>query len=179
MRRPLVIIAAVAIVAALVASVRLLTAAASSTTPAAAPETSCGPGAQRLFGHVASIGRKGDHLELRFDPAWFLSGETANAAAAEDGAVTAGEPVPNDNYVVDESHRTFTYGLPASARITVLTSDGELRADGFPASRITPDELAALVSGEQPVKLFEPLDTGFWMEVDVDTVCSLAQQYHP
>jgi hypothetical protein len=41
------------------------------------------------------------------DPAWFLSGVTANVAAAEDGVVTAGQPVPNDNHVVNESHRPF------------------------------------------------------------------------
>ena len=42
---------------------------------------------------------------MRFDPAWFLSGDTANTAAAEDGAVEPGQPVPNDNYVVEEGHR--------------------------------------------------------------------------
>ena len=53
--------------------------------------------------------RKGSDYEVRFDPALFLSGEAANVAAAEDGAVPPGEPVPNDNYVVDEGHRDQQY----------------------------------------------------------------------
>src|SRR5581483_1061011 len=69
-------------------------------------------GEQRIFGHIHSLTRRGDQFELRFDPAWFLSGVTANAAAAADGAVEPGQPVPNDNYVVDESHRLYTYVLP-------------------------------------------------------------------
>ena len=36
------------------------------------------PCGDRIFGHVTSLARKGDHLELRFDPAWFTSGLTAN-----------------------------------------------------------------------------------------------------
>jgi hypothetical protein len=29
------------------------------------------------------------------------------------------------------------------------------------------------------VKLFEPLNTGVWIRVDVDTVCAIDQQYQP
>lgn len=39
----------------------------------------------RIFGHISSLTRKGDQYEMRFDPAWFTSGVTANTAAAEDG----------------------------------------------------------------------------------------------
>ena len=35
-------------------------------------------GDQRLYGHIKSLAQRGDHYELRFDPAWFLSGVTAN-----------------------------------------------------------------------------------------------------
>lgn len=56
---------------------------------------------------------------MRFDPAWFLSGEAANRAAAEDGAVEPGQPAPNDNYVVEEGHRLLTYLVAASAQIRV------------------------------------------------------------
>ena len=58
---------------------------------------------------------------LRLDPEWFLSGATASAAAAEDGAVEPGQPVPNDNYRVDEGHRLFTFKVPADARVSVIT----------------------------------------------------------
>jgi hypothetical protein len=39
--------------------------------------------------------------------------------------------------------------------------------------------LAQLVKGKEPVKLAESLESGFWMHVNGDTVCSLAQQYRP
>ena len=64
---------------------------------------------------------------MRFDPAWFLSGETANRAAAEDGAVPPGQPVPNDNYRVEEGHRLLTYLVrpapwsPCSCKIRVAS----------------------------------------------------------
>ena len=127
-----------------------------------------------LFGYVKSLERKGSGYELRFDPALMLTGQTANVAAAEDGAVPAGEPVPNDNYVVDEGHRLLTYEVPADAHVTALTK-------GVKGSPITVAELAQLVRGENPFPrpLFEPITTGFWIRVDIDTVRSLDQQYHP
>lgn len=132
------------------------------------------PGEQVQFGYVKSLTRKGSRYELRFDPAWFLTGETANVAAAEDGAVEPGEPVPNDNYVVNEGHRLFTFLVPADARVTVLTN-------GVSGSPVTVAQLAELVRGENPFPrpLFEPLTTGFWIRINIDTVRSLDQQYRP
>ena len=126
------------------------------------------------FGYVKSLERKGSGYEMRFDPALLLSGQTANVAAAEDGAVPAGEPVPNDNYVVDEGHRLLTYEVPADARVTALTR-------GVEGSPITVAQLAQLVHGKNPFgkPLFEPITTGFWIHVRIDTVRSLDQQYHP
>jgi hypothetical protein len=126
------------------------------------------------FGYIRSLTPAGDGYELRFDPAWFLSGVTANTAAAEDGAVEPGEPVPNDTYVVDEGHRELTYVVPADARVTVL-------ADSPTGTEISVSELAQLVAGENPLgqPLFEPISTGFWIVVEIDTVRSLEQQYRP
>ena len=162
-------VAALALVAAATFGTLLLT--DDETESAAAP---CG---DRMYGHISSMKLDGDRYVLRFDPAWFTSGETANAAAAEDGAVEPGEPVPNDNYVVDEGHRLLTYLVPTSTPVTVLTREGD--PANFGATPITTAELAELVGGEKPVELFEPLDTGVWIRVSVDTVCSIDQQYRP
>jgi hypothetical protein len=126
------------------------------------------------FGYIKSMTPKGGGYEMRFDPAWFLLGETANVAAAEDGAVEPGEPVPNDNYRLDEGHRLLTYLVPADARVTALTK-------GVEGTRITVSELAQLVQGKNPFPrpLFEPITTGFWIRVRIDTVRSLDQQYLP
>jgi hypothetical protein len=140
-------------------------------------DESAAPCGDRSFGHVASLKRDGDGYRMRFDPAWFTSGETANVAAAEDGVVDPGEPVPNDNYRIEEGHRLLTYLVPADTPVTVLTREGDPANLG--ATPVTVDELAQLVAGDTPVELYEPLDTGVWIRVDVDTVCSIDQQYVP
>jgi hypothetical protein len=135
------------------------------------------PCGDRIFGHIGSLVRKGDEYELRFDPAWFTSGETANTAAAEDGKVAPGEPVPNDNYVVDESHRTLKYLVRPGAHVTVLVNN----PTGNLSTPITVSELAEIVrTGKSSQReLFEPLESGVWIRVRVDTVCALDQQYRP
>ena len=109
---------------------------------------------------------------MRFDPEWFLSGATANRAAAEDGAVEPGQPVPNDNYRVDEGHRSFTYNVPANAHVAVIT-----RAPA--GTPITVSQLASIVNGTSKLRLFEPLESGVWIVVHGDTVRSIDQQYQP
>lgn len=144
-------------------------------TVTVAPRAAPGAPLERVeFGYVHSLTRKGDGYVLRFDPAWFLSGVTANTAAAEDGVVPPGQPVPNDNYRVDEGHRLLTYLVPADARVTVLRR-------GVAGTPITVAQLAELVRGRNPFDrpLFEPISTGFWLRYRIDTVRSLDQQYVP
>jgi hypothetical protein len=173
MKIAVIVLAGVAAVAAITAGIFAVLSLTDDVdeTAAAAP---CG---DREFGHIDSLKRDGDGYRLRFDPAWFTSGVTANEAAAEDGAVEPGQPVPNDNYVVDEGHRLLTYLVPADARVTVLTRHGD--PANFGATEVGVDELAELVDGQKPVDLFEPLDSGVWIRFDVDTVCSVEQQYVP
>ena len=98
-------------------------------------------------------------------------------SAAEDGVVAPGEPVPNDNYRVEEGQRLLTYLVPSSAHVTVLTREGD--PAGFGATAISVPELADLVAGKKPVELYEPLDSGIWARYRIDTVCALEQQYQP
>jgi hypothetical protein len=131
----------------------------------------------KVFGQIRSLVRKGDHYELRFDPAFWLNGETANTAAAEDGAVAAGEPVPNDYYIVDESRRTLKYLVRPGAHVTVLVNNGT----GIFSTPTTVSELAeiARTGKSSRRKLFEPLRSGVWIRHRIDTVCALDQQYRP
>ena len=87
--------------------------------------------------------------------------------------------MPNDNYRIDEGHRLLTYLVSPTAHVTVLTRNGE--PAGFGATHITVSELSQLVRGQKPkpVELFEPLETGVWIRVDVDVVCAIEQQYQP
>lgn len=149
-----------------------------TVTVSTTAKTGLGPPQERVeYGHVKSLARVGDHYLLTFDPAQLLTGVTANKAAEEDGAVEPGEPVPNDNYVVDEGHRAFTYIVPDGAKVTVLTNKGDPAQLG--ATAVTVAELAKIVDGTSDTELYEPLDTGVWITVDGDTVKSLDQQYKP
>jgi hypothetical protein len=164
----LVLAVAVAVLAAGCGETKTVT---KTVTVAAGGKTGVGPPRQLLeFGYIKTLTRKGQGYELRFDPAWFLMGETANVAAAEDGKVAPGEPVPNDNYRLDEGHRLLTYRVPAEARVTVLKTSPN-------STPITVAELAQIVAGKG--KLWESIETGFWIRVDIDTVKSLQQQYVP
>jgi hypothetical protein len=151
---------------------------ARTLTVTAPTKTALGP--PRLwteFGHIKKLTRAGNHYVLRFDPAWFLSGVTANKAAAEDGAVEPGQPVPNDNYRVDESHRLYTYIVPASAKVTVVTNRGNPAQLG--ATPVSVAELARIVNGKGTVKLFESLDSGVWITISGDRVVEIDHQYQP
>jgi hypothetical protein len=146
-----------------------------TVTVSQTPKTGVGPPAELVqFGHIKSLKRTGSEYLMRFDPEWFLMGVTANKAAAEDGAVAPGEPVPNDNYRVEEGHRLLTYRVPAEAQVSVLTTSTNLK--GTP---ITVAQLAQIVAGKKPVPLFEPIATGFWIRINIDTVRSIEQQYQP
>jgi hypothetical protein len=179
MKPALSFIAIVAVLAAGAFGVSRLFASSGPSSASASPaKTSkpCAPGALAQYGHIESVALKGDHYELRFDPALFTSGVTASRAMLED---TGSSDVPNDNYVIEEGHRLLTYLVPKDAYITVLSRTGTIPGAGFPSTRITPSQLAQLVSGKTPVELAESLDSGFWMHYRIDTVCSLEQQYMP
>ena len=132
---------------------------------------------EKVFGHIRSLERQDGRYVLLFDPAWFTLGVTANSAAAEDDAVAPGEPVPNDVYVVDESHRALKYLVPADAHVTVLVNN----SSGILSTPISVGELAQIVrTGKSSKrKLFESLESGVWMRYGIDTACALDQQYRP
>jgi hypothetical protein len=134
------------------------------------------PGTRVEFGHITSLVRTGGRTVMRFDPALLLSGETANKAAAEDGAVAPGEPVANDNYVVDESHRLYTYLVAPDAKVTLLI---RTTPEKWGQTRVSVAELEKIVAGTSRRKLFEALDTGVWITIDIDTVRAVYQQYKP
>jgi hypothetical protein len=123
------------------------------------------------YGYIKSLKPQGGGYQMRFDPAWLLTGKTAKQAALED---TGSSDVPNDNYVVNESPRAYTYVVAPDAHVTVLK-------DGVNGSPITVAQLAQLANGHNPFSkpLFEPISTGFWISIRNDTVGSLDQQYHP
>ena len=178
MRTALAVVAATSLLAtAVLLSVKAWPTQASAATrrqsnflllPPAAPA-----GQMVLYGHVEKLTTGNGHYLVGFDPAWFTSGYTASRAHRED---TGSSEVPNDNYTVEEGNRLLWYILPASARITVLTNQG---TKGISATPIPAAELYRIVNGGPHRKLFEPLDSGVWIRVRIDTIKELDQQYKP
>ena len=131
-----------------------------------------GPGKQQvLYGHVKSITRTGNRFQLRFDPAWWLTGVAAEHACGC-------KPVANDYYVVDESHNRLTFVVRKNAAVTVLVRGGKVST-----ATISVAELAQIVQGKNPRhrRLLEP-KAGFWIRVlqtYPSPVVSLDQQYQP
>jgi len=176
---PAVLAALAVVVVGFSASSRIVAAPASSSAgreatlgrlPPAAPA-----GEVVSYGHIKSLTRKGGRFEMRFDPAWWLSGVAASRAALED---TGSSDVPNDYYIVEEGHRLLTYVVAPTARVTVLTK--RLRP-----MTITVSELAQIVKGKNPKHrpLFDRSNSwGFWIRVGdkyPNPVLSLDQQYQP
>ena len=173
MQRPVILLIACGLLAA--AGCGATKTVTRTVTVHATEKTGVGPPGQQVwFGHIKSLELKGSRYVMRFDPEWFLTGVTANTAAAEDKVVSPGEPVPNDNYRVEDGHRLFTLLVSADAHVAVLTKASNL--EGTP---ITVVQLAQIVAGKKPVPLFEPISTGFWIQIDIDTVHSIKQQYVP
>jgi hypothetical protein len=129
------------------------------------------------YGYVRSLVATGGSYRMRFDPALWLSGETANRAAVEDRVIPPGETVPNDYYVRNETRKQLTYTVPRNARVTVVTM--EFLA-GLQSTQIAVSELAAIVKGRNPKnrKLYGR-QLGFWVRIARDRATRLDQQYQP
>jgi hypothetical protein len=163
--------------AALALAVSASPAPSSSEAPEAGAQMFTPPLVRWHYGYVRALTKKGSRYELRFDPAHWLGGATANRAAEEDKVIRPGEGVPNDYYIRNDRKRALTYLVPAAAKATVLTTSGGIRSTRVPVS-----ELAAIVKGQNPKRralLDRNRSLGFWIAVRVDTVHSLDQQYQP
>jgi hypothetical protein len=171
MRLSLALGSAAAVAAFVLVSQRGPVEAAPSSSSTATLPPAARAGENVFYGHVRSLTKSGSRFLLRIDPAWWLTGVTAQRAAVADKAIRPGEAVPNDYYIVDDGHRRLTYLVPASARVTVLTN-------GTRTTRITVAVLARVLRGAKTPRLSEP-EAGYWVRVAGDTVRSLDQQYQP
>lgn len=181
MKPLLVVLAGVTVLAAALVSVSsgALSAPSARGEAVLVQQSPAAPAGQMvMWGHIKSLARKGGRFEMRFDPAWWLGGVAAERAAVQDGVIAPGDSVPNDYYIVDETHRLLTYVVSAKARATVLNK-------GLRPKVVTVSELAQMVKGTYPQKqsLFDRTNhLGFWIRVGhkyPNPVLSLDQQYQP
>lgn len=129
-----------------------------------------------LFGHITSMTRTDSGFDVKFDPAWWLTGVAAQRAALED---TGSSDVPNDYYIVDEGHRLLTIPVSPDARITVVTHGD----NGIGSVTVSPAELAEIVNGQNPQhrSLFSA-KLPFWIRIGEhypNSAVEIDQQYQP
>lgn len=156
---------------------RTVTKTVTATTPG-----STAPGQQNAtyFGTVTSI-TKADAKRylLVLKPQFFLVGVTANVVGAVQQGVTCAPlscpGVEDDRLVVPAGSQQLTFVLPVTTGGTVLT----LKGTNTQETDVSATQLAALVGGATTPKLVEPLASGVWLAVNVDTVTSFAQQFQP
>ena len=84
--------------------------------------------------------------------------------------------MPNDDYVVDESPRAYTYLVADDAKVTVLVRSSPEQAG---PARETVAELVKILAGTSDLEMYEHLDVWVWITVDIDTVRAVYQQYKP
>lgn len=138
-----------------------------SGTPAAAPALEDG----RHFGYIRSVDPGA--MTLRFDLARFLTGEEANAAAAENGDEV---PVPNDYYIVNDERRLRTLPIDPGAEILVI--------DWNRCCELVPGELAPFLDAfkirDPPWDaMYQGRRAPYWITVRGGAVVRIEVQYLP
>jgi len=134
----------------------------------------------KYFGQLVSVTKlDAKRYTLAIKPQFFLVGVTANVAfaAQQQNACQPLEcaPVEDDRWVIPAGTQPLLFILPATTTGTVLTLENQQ----MHTTKITAGQLAAIVGGATKPKLMEPLDSGLWVTVNVDTVTSFAQQFQP
>lgn len=126
----------------------------------------------RHFVLADEVVSSGGENALVVDLGYFLTGDEANEAAAEDGLET---PVPNGYYIVNDDPKLRTVPISPDASIRYIPAD--------PCCDLVPGDLDAwmdAVNGEvQTDMMGEMGTTWWWITVRAGQVVAIEQQYVP
>lgn len=151
------------------------TTTASTTTT---PTTAAAPAPLADGEHFGFVREVGDGT-LTLDPAGFLSGEAALAAAREDGVVGQAEDLPNDFYIDNDETDAVELVVADTASIALLALD----ASDVPAeTSLTFEEFSDAWNGRADSERFYGFVTGdlpMHVIVSGGMVVSAVQQYLP
>ena len=141
----------------------------------------------RYFGYVRTVDAESKPATISFDVAQFFFGKDVQRAAEQDGAVAAGEPVPNDHYERNPDPKAQALKIASNAEVraafpvTRLTVPGEARArcrsscvDGIP---ITLADFFA--SFEQKPERRSAAGDPVWVMIRDGLVVRIDEQYFP
>jgi hypothetical protein len=141
-----------------------------SPTPAASPLLEDG----RHFGYVKTVDIEASPNSLVFDLAQWFTGDEANTAAREDGAIGQDETVPNDYYIRNENTLLRTLPFEDDAELAVIDWNNccELRAGEL-------EPFAAAFEGHQPAGSYRGSFSPYWLTVTGGEVVRIEEQYLP
>jgi hypothetical protein len=138
--------------------------------------TTSKPAASEQFGYIRSVSTAGPTATLAFDEADFLTGDEAQRAAEEDGAIPRGEPVPNDYYVRNPDQSTETLRIVADAAITARRCS--LCREGRPGN--VDDFLASFMKTDQTyADPYRGARSQYWLRIEDGAVVAIDEQYVP
>jgi hypothetical protein len=146
-----------------------------STDPTGSPgtESPSAPAPQiedgRHFVFVKSA-MPGDPNTLRFDLAYFLTGDEANQAAQENGDEV---PVPNDYYIVNDNPKLRT--VPVADDAELLAYDWSTCCDEY--THLTFDEFAGYL--DDPSANFHGKLSPYWIRVKGGEIVKIEEQFLP
>ena len=133
-------------------------------------------GGRSAFGYIRSVSTAGPAATLAFDEAQFLTGDEAQRAAVEDGALPPGEPVPNDYYIRNPDKSTRTLPIATDAEITARRCP--LCRNGRPGE--VDDFLGSFMKkGQTYADPYRGAKSLYWLTIEDGTVVAIDEQYVP
>ena len=132
----------------------------------------------RHFGYLRSVDASARPATIQVDLAEFLSGEAANAAAVEDGAIAEGESVENDYYIRNPAEDVLTLDAAEGVRVTHVqcpTSCSEGIPGQFDAFAASFDD-----TGEKTLQdEYRGSQSQYWITVRDGEVVAIDELYLP
>jgi hypothetical protein len=127
----------------------------------------------RHFGFIKSVELNSTPATMVFDLAYFLTGDEANAAAAERGDEV---PVPNDYYIVNDNPKLRT--LQVSPNVDIELVDWKDCCDKVfkPNWQKFQDSFAL---DEPPAGRYKGKFTNYWVTVNDGEVVQIQEQFVP
>lgn len=151
-----------------------------SSSPTASPPAPPSPSETpvledgRHFGYIRTVDTGTAPHSLEFDLAQWFTGEEANEAAREDGAIGPEETVPNDYYIRNVNTRLRTLPFEDDVELAVIDWNNccELREGEL-------EPFAAAFEGHQPAGSYRGSFSPYWLTVAGGEVVKIEEQYLP
>jgi hypothetical protein len=154
----------------------LLSACGGGQGEARQPEEPAQSASAERFGFIRSVSTAGGTVTIAFDEADWLSGDAAQRAAEEDGAIGRGDPVPNDYYVRNADPATQSLEVAAEAEITAERC--QLCRNGEPGNLV--DFVEAFGNTRQSyADPYRGADSLYWLTIEDGRVVRIDEQYRP